>query len=79
MCLSISDASERYCSAKKVCLHTLISIEQAFYYLIILFVVVYSGGMGHDDVVSSDVGFPLGVTAVAVPEWRGAVVGRVHP
>jgi hypothetical protein len=45
--------------------------------LVIPLVVVDSGGMGHDDVVGCDIGFPVGVAAIAGPERCGAVVGRV--
>lgn len=46
-------------------------------HLVILLVVVDGGGMGQQDVMSRDVGFPARVAAVASTERRGAVVGRV--
>jgi hypothetical protein len=48
------------------------------YYLIVLLVVVDSCGMRHEDVVSRDVGFPLGVSVVAVAERCGAAFRRVQ-
>jgi isopentenyl diphosphate isomerase/L-lactate dehydrogenase-like FMN-dependent dehydrogenase len=45
--------------------------------LVIPLVVVDGGRMGHDDVVGCDIGFPVGVAAIAGPKRRGAVVGRV--
>lgn len=46
-------------------------------HLIVPLVVVDGGGVRHDHVMGGDIGLPARVAAVAVPERRGAVLGRV--